>query len=715
MAPPGRGSPQEILLLDESPSSQRESPSPGQVGESAGRSLDVGRKLQTSHARKGGKGDPESSSSRSKVPRLSEDEINGKLQESMNVISSTSSVIWNNERVSDEKARLARRRHTASQAELHDAGQGDQVAKALLTSARQRSRKNTFANGSIAILSSLDVHDGGNVQVQSRVGNIGSRRDIKNRRAAQMNDSVMPFVGRAGLANVQKHMKRGVEAAERNQRRSFGDSLSVAKNYATHMFARRSMNRQISGASDRGSMSSAASNQRRSADMSEQSYQSANSHKPHNHGMAPIAENVTDPDFEAMTVPLTFQRFKFPVSIYTGRMSSVFVAIDQVNKQPVVLRRYTKCDLTNDQSVRLGKEIQLMEKLVDAAKHNVVEYLGCFTTDEYIFIVTENCTQGDLLRELTLSHGRSLPEEVLRSKVVPQLLTALVYLHGQKIVHGDIKPENLFQTNSGVIKLGDFHYAVDLSKDTADAREGLVDYMAPEVLVMPTEEERKSGKGKQRLVAYNEKVDIWQVGVLIYELLTGETPFEAEDVNLTAGLILWGEISTYPLYMSEGAVDFIQQCLRKIPSTRPDAKTLLQHHWVRKGLIGTVAGSMNHADSSKQEKRGSILSWLVPGFLEVKYNVAELGVRKDEQATEEHEYISPKDDTFLPRIMRGVTKYFGWNKEPPPEEQIERECFENLGTDIGGSKAVHGVAAVLDRVTSITVDHHSQAVPTNCQ
>lgn len=67
--------------------------------------------------------------------------------------------------------------------------------------------------------------------------------------------------------------------------------------------------------------------------------------------------------------------------------------------------------------------------------------------------------QGDLLRELTLTHGHSFPEDFVRGTVLPQLLRALDFLHSKGIVHSDIKPENLFHSSRGDIKLGDLHYA----------------------------------------------------------------------------------------------------------------------------------------------------------------------------------------------------------------------------------------------------------------
>jgi serine/threonine protein kinase len=73
-----------------------------------------------------------------------------------------------------------------------------------------------------------------------------------------------------------------------------------------------------------------------------------------------------------------------------------------------------------------------------------------------------------------------------------------------------------------------------------------------------------------------------QVGILAFELLTGAPPFEAEDINVTAALILWGRVEHYPLYVTENAIDFIKQCLQTNPKKRPDIHALIRHPWLQK-------------------------------------------------------------------------------------------------------------------------------------
>ncbi|KAK9842974.1 hypothetical protein WJX74_005089 [Apatococcus lobatus] len=140
-----------------------------------------------------------------------------------------------------------------------------------------------------------------------------------------------------------------------------------------------------------------------------------------------------------------------------------------------------------------------------------------------------------------------MSEDIICQTIVQPLLETLSYTHSCGILHRDIKVENLFLTQAGELKLGDFGLALNVALERPTARVGTLDYMSPEVLSIPTPEECMArGLSPQDVPVYDEKVDIWAVGILAYELLTGRPPFEA---------------------------------LHKDPKDRPNAAQLLQHPW----------------------------------------------------------------------------------------------------------------------------------------
>lgn len=102
-----------------------------------------------------------------------------------------------------------------------------------------------------------------------------------------------------------------------------------------------------------------------------------------------------------------------------------------------------------------------------------------------------------------------------------QIISALKYLHGHRIIHRDLKLGNLFLNDKMEIKLGDFGLATKLDFDGEKKRTicGTPNYIAPEVL------EGKSG--------HSYEVDIWSLGVIIYTLIIGKPPFETTDVKAT--------------------------------------------------------------------------------------------------------------------------------------------------------------------------------------
>lgn len=115
-----------------------------------------------------------------------------------------------------------------------------------------------------------------------------------------------------------------------------------------------------------------------------------------------------------------------------------------------------------------------------------------------------------------LEDDRRLPEGVVRA-VAAQLVGALHYLHSHRILHRDMKPQNILLTADGTVKLCDFGFARSLSAHTlvATSVKGTPLYMAPELV-----QERP----------YNHTVDLWSLGVILYELFVGRPPFYATSI-----------------------------------------------------------------------------------------------------------------------------------------------------------------------------------------
>ena len=151
---------------------------------------------------------------------------------------------------------------------------------------------------------------------------------------------------------------------------------------------------------------------------------------------------------------------------------------------------------------------------------------------------------------------------------------AVEYLHKQspKIIHRDIKPENILFF-SGKLKLADFGSSNVKDRVNSTTMCGTPEYISPEMML-------KQG--------HDEKLDIWALGILVYELLTGETPFakmiisenatKAEIFNSLANFIISEEIY-YPPDLSPEALSLLKFCLMKNPAQRASAYECVRHEF----------------------------------------------------------------------------------------------------------------------------------------
>lgn len=214
-------------------------------------------------------------------------------------------------------------------------------------------------------------------------------------------------------------------------------------------------------------------------------------------------------------------------------------------------------------------------------KHEIAVLLQCSPSDRIIRLheVYESNTEMVLVLELAdggdlhhiLEDDQCLGEDEAR-KAMLQILEGVAFLHEENIAHLDLKPQNLLltvQNSCDDIKLCDFGISKVLQPGVT-VREilGTPDYVAPEIL---------------NYEPISLAADIWSVGVLGYVLLSGFSPFGAEDKKKTYLNISTCALSFEPEHfadISTAAIDFIKSCLVIDPRRRPSARELLDHRWL---------------------------------------------------------------------------------------------------------------------------------------
>ncbi|RLN70224.1 hypothetical protein BBJ28_00015598 [Nothophytophthora sp. Chile5] len=237
--------------------------------------------------------------------------------------------------------------------------------------------------------------------------------------------------------------------------------------------------------------------------------------------------------------------------VYRGRrkFSGHIVALKFVTKQGKSAR-----DLEN-----LRQEINILRPLNHC---NIIAMLDSFETEGEFCMVIEYA-QGELFQVLEDEH--TLPEPEIR-KIAIQLIQALHVLHSNRIIHRDMKPQNILIGSKQQIKLCDFGFARAISHDTSLLRsiKGTPLYMAPELV---------------QEQPYNYTVDLWSLGVILYELAVGRPPFYTDRIVTLIQMIVREPVN-YPSTMSPDFQSFLKGLLNKDPAQRLTWPEILQHPFV---------------------------------------------------------------------------------------------------------------------------------------
>ncbi len=206
------------------------------------------------------------------------------------------------------------------------------------------------------------------------------------------------------------------------------------------------------------------------------------------------------------------------------------------------------------------REVKILRSL---DHRNVLRLHGVFWDSENMFLVLDFEQEGAVLSKL-LENGKF--PETKAVKYVSGLAAALMHCHERFVLHRDVKPENMLIGVRDVIKLADFGCSINYSEEDDVSKEcvGTDHYMAPEVL-----------NGEKQ----TEKIDIWSLGVVLFEFLNGKTPYEegesAEDIYQGRR---WRKID-YPKDMPHGAVHLVKKILVEDPAVRPGLIDILSDYW----------------------------------------------------------------------------------------------------------------------------------------
>ena len=209
---------------------------------------------------------------------------------------------------------------------------------------------------------------------------------------------------------------------------------------------------------------------------------------------------------------------------------------------------------------RFREEIFLMNKLEHP---NILKLCDTIENDNYIYLILEYCDNGDLKHFLK---KRPMKEKKVR-EFMKQIVSGLEYLNSHNIYHRDLKPQNILITKDLTLKISDFGLAKLCESDSLlDTICGSPMYMAPEIM---------------KFKRYDTKADLWSLGVMFYQMMTGKTPFQARNHTELMENIEKNEI-IFPrnIKISDDAQDLLLKLLKKSSLERMTWDELFSHNWI---------------------------------------------------------------------------------------------------------------------------------------
>jgi hypothetical protein len=259
----------------------------------------------------------------------------------------------------------------------------------------------------------------------------------------------------------------------------------------------------------------------------------------------------------------TLNDFEIGKPLGRGKFGTVYLAREKKTKYIVALKVLQKSQLLKaGVEHQLRREIEIQSHL---RNRNILRMYGYFYDQKRIYLILEYSPGGELYKKLT-SKGRF--SERVSAKYISDLSQALKFCHSKHVIHRDIKPENLLVGAKGEIKIADFGWSVHAPTSRRNTLCGTLDYLPPEMV-----------EGRE----HDEMVDVWSLGVLLYEFLVGSPPFEAEGHTATYRRISRVDLR-FPPEVPIDAQDLISRLLKKDPRHRMSLDSVQTHPWVLRSL-----------------------------------------------------------------------------------------------------------------------------------
>ncbi|MBN3320307.1 KPCE kinase, partial [Atractosteus spatula] len=323
---------------------------------------------------------------------------------------------------------------------------------------------------------------------------------------------------------------------------------------------------------------------------------------------------------------LSFNHLYLSVMLAELKGTDEVYAVKVLKKDVILQDDDVDCTLTEKRILALARRHPYLTQL-----------FCCFQTKDRLFFVMEYVNGGDLMFQIQ----RSRKFDEARSRFyAAEVTSALMFLHQHGVIYRDLKLDNILLDAEGHCKLADFGMCKEgiLNGVTTTTFCGTPDYIAPEIL---------------QELEYGPSVDWWALGVLMYEMMAGQPPFEADNEDDLFESILHDDV-LYPVWLSKEAVSILKAFMTKSPSKR----------------LGCVA-SQGGEEAIKQHPFFKEIDWVMleqrkikPPFkprIKTKRDVNNF----DQDFTREEPVLTPVEDAIIKQINQEEFKGFSYFGEDP--------------------------------------------------
>ncbi|XP_010216799.1 PREDICTED: serine/threonine-protein kinase Nek1-like, partial [Tinamus guttatus] len=250
-----------------------------------------------------------------------------------------------------------------------------------------------------------------------------------------------------------------------------------------------------------------------------------------------------------------------------GSFGKAILVKAKENGQQYVIKEINISKMSNKEREESRREVAVLANM----KHpNIVLYRESFEENGCLYIVMDYCEGGDLFKKINAQKGILFSEDQILDWFV-QICLALKHIHDRKILHRDIKSQNIFLTKDGTVQLGDFGIARVLNSTVELARTciGTPYYLSPEIC---------------QNKPYNNKSDIWALGCVLYEMCTLKHAFEAGNMKNLVLKIISGTFPPVSAHYSYDLRNLLSQLFKMNPKDRPSVNSILEKNFIAKRI-----------------------------------------------------------------------------------------------------------------------------------